>query len=144
MSATQQATCSTCKHLQQAYWGDEGDRIHFCGKKNERRRDAFKTSGDFAQDFMAEFRTFFDASHRTLACKYYEEREPLPAPVMALLKEIDANGGEKDFAFFSDENRLCEQINGLWLECVEYSRRNDGRREYRLTAVGKAILKGGA
>lgn len=67
-------TCADCANLGRKYWGDDDYPIHFCKKSAERRRDGLKPTGDSAEDFMSEFRKFYDASPRWKACKYFEPR----------------------------------------------------------------------
>src|SRR3546814_6254740 len=47
------------------------------GRSAQRRKDAFRPSGDSADDFMSEFRKFYDAQSGQPACRYYEACEPL-------------------------------------------------------------------
>lgn len=79
-------TCATCKHIGVAYWGhhsDYGGETHLCGKSDARRQDQMKPTGDLAEDFMRNFRTFFDAKAKQASCKYYEEQEVLSKPQRA-------------------------------------------------------------
>ena len=69
-------TCESCKHMGARYWGSDDYPNHFCGKTDERRAAVFKSCGDFAEDFMSEFRKFYDASPRQSAesCSFFEPR----------------------------------------------------------------------
>lgn len=137
-------TCATCKHIGQAYWGsdwDYGGRTHFCLKRDERRSDAMKPTGDFAQDFMDNFRTFFDAKAHNAACRYYENREPAKPDQARVLKLLQDCDGKIAFGFFSEENRICEGMSGKFVERDEGAARHrhpsDGTRDWKLTRVGK-------
>lgn len=134
------ATCATCAHIGRIYWGDDDRRIHHCGKSDERRRDNFQPSGDFANDFMSEFRRFFDASADQKACRYYEERPPLDQETVALLGTI-ASAGTAVFGFWSRENALCCKMRGKFVEEDLYPRDpTKGERYWKLSAVGRAVL----
>lgn len=141
-------TCATCKFIGQAYWGsscDYGGRTHFCLKEKERRSEAMKPTGDFAEDFMRNFRTFFDAGALSAACKHYVERESLDPEKLAVLEAMAGTGGKAAFAFFSEGNRLCEAMSGLFVERDEHASRqrkpSDGTRDFMLTSVGFEFLK---
>jgi len=145
MSDKEKLTCASCKNIGMAYWGaswDYGGRTHFCLKDGERRRDAMKPTGDFAQDFMDNFRTFFDAKAHNSACKYYEERKPVNSDQARVLKLLLDCGGKSAFGFFSAENRICEGMSGKFVERDEDAARrrrpSDGTRDWMLTEVGKA------
>jgi hypothetical protein len=71
-------TCESCLHMGGRYWGDDDRPIHFCGKERDRRRAQFRSTGDFAEDFMQEFRKFYDAGPRQSAddCAFFEPRAP--------------------------------------------------------------------
>lgn len=145
MSDDRKLTCATCKHIGPTYWGshwDDGGRTHTCKKEAERRRDTMKPTGDFAEDFMRNFRTFFDAKAHNTACKYYEERDPVNPDQARVLKLLLDCGGKSAFGFFSAENRICEHMSGKFVERDEDARRrrhpSDGTRDWMLTEVGKA------
>jgi len=137
-------TCATCQHIGAAYWGDSWRREHFCAKSSERRRDNFRSSGDAADDFMSEFRKFYDATAGQKACKYYEERPSMEGERLAALKAVEEGGKEGAvFGFFSRENSLCEGMRGRFVEGGEHAYPKEparGDRRYRLTDVGKAEL----
>lgn len=141
-------TCATCQFIGASYHGshyDYGGRTHFCGKEAERRTATMKPTGDFAEDFMRNFRTFFDAKAINAACKFYVEREPLDQKKMAVLEAMAEAGGKSAFAFFSDENRMCEQMSGVFVERDETAARQrkptDGTRDFMLTRVGSEFVK---
>lgn len=71
-------TCESCVHMGGRYWGSDDRPVHHCGKSSERRAANFKSSGDFSQDFMDEFRKFYDAGPYQSAesCKWFEPRKP--------------------------------------------------------------------
>lgn len=132
-------TCATCQFINDAYWGhysDYGGRIHFCKKSDERRRDTMKPTGDFAEDFMANFRTFFNANAVQRACKYYAERAPIEPEKAAILVYMLEHDGKAVFKFFTEESLLCSKMNKLFVEKDDYV---DIRGSYawRLTEVGK-------
>jgi hypothetical protein len=137
-------TCASCQHIGGAYWGDSWRRIHYCAKSQERRRDAFRPSGDFADDFMREFRTFYDATAGQKACQFYEEREPISGDALALLTTIAECGREGAvFKFFSPENSAAYKMSGKFIEGGEHAYPQEparGERRYRITDVGKAEL----
>lgn len=142
---TEKLTCGTCAHIGQQYWGsawDYGGHTHFCKKEPERRRDTMKPTGDFAMDFMENFRTFFDAKAHNTACKYYEEREPLADEMRSILVELLNSDGKAAFAFFSKGNGLCEKMDGKFVvrdDCASRQRKpSDGTRDWQLTEVGRA------
>lgn len=74
-------TCESCVHMGGRYWGSDDRPIHHCGKSGDRRRANFKSSGDFSQDFMDEFRKFYDAGPYQSAecCSFFEPRETASA-----------------------------------------------------------------
>lgn len=142
------ATCATCAFVGAAYWGssfDYGGKTHFCGKEAERRAETMKPTGDFAEDFMTNFRTFFDAKASNRACRHYVERDALEPAKMAVLEAMAAAGGKAAYGFFSDENRLCEQMSGIFVERDEAAARErkptDGTRDFVLTRVGADFVK---
>ena len=69
------------------YWGDDDRPIHFCGRERERRAANFRTAGDFAEDFMQEFRKFYDAGPQQSAddCAYFE---PKPTAAQADVQKV--------------------------------------------------------
>lgn len=137
-------TCATCAYMGGSYHGshhDWGGKHHTCRKEGERRRDAIKPSGDAAEDFMRNFRAFFDARAGDTACKYYEQRAPLDGKPADILRELKANGGKFSYDFFSEGNRVCEQMSGRFVERDEYARNrrkpSDGTRDWMLTKLGE-------
>lgn len=147
MSDTDCKTCATCRFIGVSYWGhwsDWGGREHHCLKGDDRRRDTMKPTGDIAEDFMRNFRTFFDAKAPNRACRYYEEREPLSPDKLSLLRSIAANDGKGEFPFFSPENRMCSSMSGKFVEENDWARSRrkatDGTRDWVISAVGKAEI----
>lgn len=70
-------TCESCVHMGRRYWGDDDYPKHICGKGAERRTASFRTTGDFAEDFMQEFRKIYDAGPKQSAddCRFFEPRD---------------------------------------------------------------------
>lgn len=70
-------TCESCRHMGGRYWGDDDFPKHFCHRSDERRAANFKSCGDYAEDFMRSFRTFYDASPIQSAedCSFFEARD---------------------------------------------------------------------
>jgi hypothetical protein len=133
-------TCKTCQHIGQRYWGGDWDPIHHCGKSGERRSAAFQTSGDFAQDFMNEFRKFYDAGPDYKACPFYETREPLAVEKVAVLRAVSEAGGRTLFKFWSPENSLAQKMHGVFLSEDTRDNERDGFRAYSITKIGSAAL----
>lgn len=131
---SEKATCGTCAFIGGIAW-DNGFRLdYYCGKQKERRRDGFRTTGDMAEDFMQEFRKFYDASVRQIACKYYQERGEISAEEREILKLfVD---GKATFKFMTNENRLAEKHNNKFWRSEEY-RLAGPMRHYKLTDLGK-------
>ena len=132
-------TCAFCRHIGGHYWGDIDRQDHFCGKKDERRRDGRTRSGDAAQDFMDDFRRFYDASARQKACRYFDAADPLGGDEVRLMSLFDAKG-LAHFKFFSEENGEAERHPKVLFERDHYAdqKRDDGHyRAYRLTNVGR-------
>lgn len=69
-------TCESCKHIGGRYWGSDDHPIHFCGKSDERRAANFVDQGNFADNFMREWRSFYDAgpNHWAEKCAFFEPR----------------------------------------------------------------------
>ena len=90
-------TCESCVHMGGRYWGSDDRPMHHCGKSSERRAANFKSSGDFAQDFMDEFRKFYDAGPYQSAemCSFFEPRTA---------QGIEASGGDGTAPSRSDES----------------------------------------
>jgi hypothetical protein len=129
-------TCATCKHMGGLSWDNGSRQDHYCRKSDERRRDTMKPTGDFAQDFIDNFRTFFDASARSKACKYYEEAPPITAEEAEMLGRFDADG-EAELAFFSNENSVASRHNEKFYQRDWYRNVDPGMCAYRLTDLGK-------
>ena len=70
-------TCESCRHMGGVSWPDPFGDKHYCHKADERRAAGFRSTGDFAEDFMQEFRKFYDASPRQWAegCAFFEPRD---------------------------------------------------------------------
>lgn len=69
-------TCESCIHMGSRYWGSDDRPLHHCRKSSERRAANFKSCGNFADDFMNEFRRFYDAGPWQSAenCTFFEPR----------------------------------------------------------------------
>lgn len=69
-------TCESCVFMGRQYHGDVDFPVHFCAKADDRRRAVFRSSGDRAEDFMSEFRKFYDASPKQTAedCAFFEAK----------------------------------------------------------------------
>ena len=136
-------TCKTCKFIGGRYWGEDCNPIHFCKKSDERRADNFRSCGDAAQDFMNEFRKFYDAGPDYRACAYYEQMEPLEAEKLAVLREVKDAGERAYFEFFSRSNSIAEKLEGKFLQQERYNAdvpERRGLKAYRLTKIGEAAL----
>jgi hypothetical protein len=134
--------CATCKHIGRRYYGYSDNPIHHCAMGARRRTDQFCSCGDAAEDFMDEFRKFFDAQPRHNACKYYEDRPRCSPEVMALLCMSANNHGRIEVRYFSEENRIAETLDGSFLELDWYGRNTPiGYRAYSLSQIGKAELE---
>lgn len=74
-------TCESCVHMGGRYWGSDDRPIHHCHKSGDRRAANFKSTGDFSQDFMDEFRKFYDAGPHQSAecCSFFEPRQSAQA-----------------------------------------------------------------
>ena len=144
VGADAKKTCATCQHIGRAYWGhhsDYGGLTHHCLMEAERRQDAIKPTGDLAQDFMVNFRSFFDAKANNAACRYYEYRKPVSGELAAILQLLADTDGKSAFEFFSRENDTCESMDKKFVERDEYAaakrKPSDGTRDWMLTEVGK-------
>jgi hypothetical protein len=73
-------TCESCLHIGARYWGSDDYPVHFCGQSKERRAAVFKSTGNAADDFMQEFRRFYDAGPKQTNCGQFFEAKPLPNP----------------------------------------------------------------
>lgn len=133
------AKCDTCKFMGRMYWDNGVRQEHHCEKGSYRRADVMKPTGDFANDFMENFRMFFDASAGQHACKYYEDRGPIDPSDLAMLKQLEASKGFGDFKFFSDENRRCHGMSGMYTREDGFAGTRGEIRRWRLTNLGKAI-----
>jgi hypothetical protein len=134
-------TCATCANIGAIYWDVEfSDPKHHCLKGVDRRKAQFQSCGDFSQDFMNEFRKFFDASADQPACSLYQARQPIEPDKLAILQEVQEAGGRKLFKFFSPENRIAQDMRGKFLQEDTARHEMDGFRAYRITKVGIAEL----
>lgn len=102
-----------------------------------------KPTGDFAEDFMCNFRAFFDAKAVQCACGYYEERPVVSGEVAELLLSMHNNEGRGAFTFFSRENSIATGLVGIFLEKDDRVQRSpsDGTRDYVLSHVGCAEVE---
>ena len=129
-------TCGSCAFIGNIYWTDE---THHCLRSAQRRSDNFRSCGDFAEDFMSEFRRFYDAKAGQKSCRHYEARPPLSRELLDLLREVERTG-EAGFVaeFFSRENALLSPLRDKFVSSdfaypQEPAR---GERRYRLTRLG--------
>lgn len=138
------ATCDSCQFLGRIYWDNGSTKTHVCGKSAERRRASFRSSGDFADDFMSEFRKFYDASAGQKACGHYVERELLPTRQLSMLQAVSDEGKAGLVAqFFSEENRLCGEMRDKFVDGGSFAYPLEparGERRWFLTKVGAAEL----
>ena len=88
-------TCASCKHMGRRYWGSDDHPVHFCGREKERRAAGFVDQGSFGDNFMAEWRKFYDAgpTYSAEKCAYFEPRE-----LQAIATVEDEGAGPKDIA----------------------------------------------
>lgn len=132
------SVCGECQHMQALYWDNGFTQEHHCGKSRERRRDAFRTTGDPSQDFLNDFRMFYDASAKQRSCKYFELRGFLDSTKRNILVQISAAGGAKGFPFFSEENRACESMSNKFVSNDRGTEERHGEvRGWKLTSLGK-------
>lgn len=87
-------TCESCTHMGGRYHGSDDYPEHFCKRSDQRRAAAFRSSGDFAHDFMTEFRKFYDASPRQSAelCAFFSPRDGAPVRIAPHAQSADTNG----------------------------------------------------
>jgi hypothetical protein len=121
--------------MERSYWDNGFTVSHHCGKSKERRADNFQSCGDRSTDFLNEFCRFYDSSADQSACKYYEERPLVDEKKLDVLVSIKESGSAKDFPFFSEGNRLCEQMDGMFVQRAGDTRPN-GDRGWKLSRVG--------
>lgn len=141
--ANADATCDGCQFLGAIYWDDGFTKTHRCKKSRERRQANFHASGDFADDFMSEFRKSYDARSGQKACAHYAERDLLPARKLEMLQAVARAGDGIVVGFFSDENRLCGEMRDMFVDGGSFAYPKEparGERRWRLTAVGDAEL----
>lgn len=133
-------TCASCAFIGAIYWNNE---THHCHRSDQRRADNFRSCGDVAEDFMSEFRKFYDAKAQHGACRHYEERKPLSDELLALLREVEQAGREGFVAkFFSRESSLLNPLRDKFV-LSDYAFPREparGERRYRLTALGRAEI----
>ena len=138
------STCDSCSHIGVIYWDDGYRKTHHCMKSTERRREKFQSSGDAADDFMREFRTFYDAVSGQQACAFYEERDLLGDGKLSLLRDLETAGKEGAVVkFFSDENEQYGKMNGKFVDGGSFAFPQEparGERRWFITQVGKAEL----
>ena len=127
-------TCATCAHIGREYWDNGFTHSHRCGKEAVRRAEGMPKHADF----LDHFRAFFDASAEQKACRHYVERPIADAATLAHLKAMHDGGGQAEFKFFSEDNRLAEKLSGMFWQQAQYTKGRDGYRVYRILPVGKA------
>ncbi|WP_343518124.1 hypothetical protein [Sphingomonas sp.] len=132
--------CDSCAFIGVIYWNGE---THHCLKSDERRRDNFRSCGDFAEDFMSEFRKFYDARAGQKACRHYQERTPLKPETLELLRRVSDAGKDGFVAkFFSQENYALTHLRDKFVTSDFAFPREParGERRYWLTKLGAAEL----
>lgn len=130
-------TCGTCTFIGGVSWDNGFSLEYYCGKRDERRRDGFRTTGDYAEDFMQEFRKFYDAGVRQKACKYYEPCQPVTPDERRIIGILSENDGRASFKFLTEDSRVASvHQNKYWRE-DPYPLDQRGMRFYRLTDLGK-------
>jgi hypothetical protein len=128
-------TCATCRHIGVMYHTDGFRYDHMCGKTSERRAEGMPLGADF----FAHFRAFFDAAAQQRACKHYEERPLADEKTLSLLSGMTVDNGRGEFRFFSDENRLAEKLDGMFVRSDMHARKSaPGNRVFWLLPIGKA------
>src|SRR3546814_8287884 len=79
------------------------------------------------------------------ACRYYEARDPLSPDKLSLLRSIGEQPRYTGFVakFFSEENRLCGEMNGKFVDGGSHAFQNEparGERRWFIPDVGRAEL----
>lgn len=134
-------TCADCANIGVQYWGDDWSPIHHCGKSTERRRSQFQSCGDRSQDFMNEFRKFYDATPRQTACSFFVQRDAPSAEQIEVIGSVAASpNGRALFKFWSKENEVASQVRGRYLREDTRDAEHNGFRAYKITELGRAVL----
>lgn len=133
-------TCAGCKNIGVQYWGDDWSPIHHCGKSTERRRAQFQSCGDKSQDFMNEFRKFYDAAPDQKACSLYEQSQEVPQSRLDVIAMVEAAGGRAVFKFWSSENDIATSMRDRYLRDDTRNDEYNGFRAYKITKLGRAAL----
>lgn len=136
--------CANCHYIGIIYWDDGFKKTHHCMKSAERRRAGFGSCGDASEDFMSEFRKFYDATAHQSACQFYSERAQLGAEHLELLRAVEAAGKEGlVVGFFSRENRIFGELSGMFVDGGSFAFPKEparGERRWFLTDAGKEAL----
>ena len=130
-------TCASCKHIGKLYHYTGCQHFHQCGMSDQRRKEGMSPNADF----IAHFRTFFDATADQTACSHYIERELSVDSVLKLLCAMAENNGCGEFGFFSEENRIAEQLNDKFVKHDQYANVERGNKAFKLLPLGKAEVK---
>jgi hypothetical protein len=134
--------CGTCVHMGRIYHDGGLEPDHSCAKSDERRAAAMKPTGDLAEDFMRNWRVFFDATPRQRACTHHEPRPRIDDESLRVLRLFEPGKYGSAFAqfrFLSSENTACERMDRLY---VQASRSPDGPTKFwRLTPFGQFVLR---
>lgn len=132
--------CNSCKHMKGVYHSNGWREDHTCGMSDQRRAITMKSTGDFAEDFMANFRAFFDAHAGQKACRYYEY-EPIPEEDQKILRLFEDDSFIL-LPFFSEENsRASRHRNKYWQRDWYRTHEVKGHARYILTDLGKWARK---
>ena len=132
-------TCASCKHIGKMYSTDGCDIFdHICRMSDQRRKEDMSPNADF----MAHFCASFDARANQNACNHYVDREFATDDVLKLLCAMAENKGCGEFKFFSEENRLAEQLNDKFIQRDQYAAVSEpGNRAFKLLPLGWAEVK---
>lgn len=133
-------TCAGCKHIGDQYWGDDSAPIHHCGKSTNRRRLQFQSCGDRSQDFINEFRKFYDAGPDQKACSFFEQRDDLAKDKLDVIAMVEATGGRALFKFWSRENGIATSMRSRYLIDDTRDDERNGFRAYKISKLGRASL----
>lgn len=139
-------TCATCKYMGRIYHDGGLEPNHSCEKSDQRRGDAFRPTGDRAEDFMRAWRTFYDATPAQRACAYYSPGEPISAAWLGVLAQFSKSKYTASrfatFRFLSDECTACERMDRMY---VMRERDPDTQhKSWRLTPMGLFALQNAA
>ena len=135
-------TCASCVHIGRIYHDNGLQPDYWCGKTNERRAEEMKPSGDYTEDFMRNWRAFFDARPDQRACRHYRAR-PIASDetirVRRVFERTPAYSARRaTFKFLSVECTACERMDNLFVKQDWHS--DYGHKTFALTKLGEAEL----